>query len=136
VARKRSRPRVVLDAVIRGCLRSIQKGQLDALLVLADYLDETEHSMARRVRSLVTRWQAYVESWVRADFSTRRRVRPRWQRIGQNHAWVRREVLELFGLKVTGLGVLGRHWDHWRELYRANRGLHPVVPEEQGEDNE
>ena len=54
---RRPQIRVGTDPVVAGCLAEIARGKVAAAFVLADYLDETGHGLAKRVRQAVRQAQ-------------------------------------------------------------------------------
>lgn len=70
----------VIDDTIRGCLHRIARRDVSAVGVLADYLEETSHALAGRVRRL---WDWYVvreKYWTDRDpVATSRRRLTAWE---------------------------------------------------------
>lgn len=88
------------DDVITGCLARVRRGEVAAVGVLADYLDETGHPLAKRVRALwakVQRWGEIVAA--RSLESQARRKQTKWERIAGHRRWLRDQIAKLFKRK-------------------------------------
>src|SRR5438270_14099772 len=70
-----------LAAMVRGILAEVRAGNLFAIGVLADYLEDVRHPAAARVRNLYCRWDDRRRYWLAHDFTRSRK-------------WCRRSVLE------------------------------------------
>lgn len=68
-------PTIILDDTIRTCLGRIARCQIVAVGVLADYLEETGHPFAGRVRRMWNRYLRRQAFWYAHDFSRSRSTR-------------------------------------------------------------
>src|SRR5262249_28591584 len=80
------------DAVVTGCLRALRQGDMAALLILADRLEEIERYYARYVRLRVTVWRRRVCRYWHLDYTRSHRRNEdsrRWRDIGHQHDFTR-----------------------------------------------
>lgn len=88
------------DAVIAGCLSRIQRGDVSAVGVLADYLEEHSLPNAKRVRQAWDRVQEWGRIVAERSFEMQaRRKQTKWERIASHRRWLRQQVAKLFGRK-------------------------------------
>ena len=94
---RRRKPLAVRDYVIRGCLALIRRGEMSAVGVLADRMEEEGLPHARTVRRMWNRYQRRFRFWTTADL-TRRRFTAR-EVIAWDRASLRGNIARLFGRK-------------------------------------
>lgn len=91
------------DPTVAGCLAKVQRGDVSAVGVLADYLDEHKLPYAKTVRAY---WEKYVRvcEWTAtADFS--RRKNTKWENIALWRQWLRRRIAVLYKRKWKKMKV-------------------------------
>lgn len=82
---------------VKGCLARLRKGELFAVGVLADKLEEDNLPYAKKIRKIWEKYCADFAYWSTADLSRRRFVR--WQVIGWLNEGLRRKIGRFFGKK-------------------------------------
>ncbi len=88
------------DPTIAGCLARIQRGDVAAAGVLADYLEENTLPHAKRVRSMWNRVQQWYQNVVDRDPAKQsRRKHTKWERIAIHRRWLRNGIANLYGRK-------------------------------------
>jgi hypothetical protein len=112
----RRKPVTAADPTITGCLARLAGGYTDAAGVLTDYLEETAHPLAPRVRKATQSW-SYGLSWWRSADMSRRRVWTRWEAVAAEHRKVRRIIARLFRRSWRSLTL--------RQFYDRNEGDTP-----------
>jgi hypothetical protein len=78
------------------CLEMIRKGDVSAVGVLADYLEEHRLPNAKTVRSLWNRFNRYVTFWSDPNNDVSRRKWTRWEGVARNRRWLRRRIGEVY----------------------------------------
>lgn len=94
---------MVVDDVTAGCLAKISRGDVTAVGVLADHLEENNLVGAKTVRRY---WKKYTEvcEWTAtADFTRRRNTKR--MNVALWRQWVRRRIANLYGRKWKRIPV-------------------------------
>jgi hypothetical protein len=89
--------RGTIDPVIAGCLDKIRRGEMTAVGVLADHLEEQLLPYAKTVRLWWKKCQCDEAYWGDADLTGRRFVR--WQAIAWCRELLRGKIQRLFDRK-------------------------------------
>ncbi len=84
------------DPTVAGCLAKVQRGDVSAVGVLADYLEENALPHAKRVRKLWNQMNEWIAYWLNPETDMSRRKYVRWQRVAFNRRWLRNRIAEVF----------------------------------------
>jgi len=84
--------------VIAGCLAAIQRGDVTAVGVLADLMEENGVPKAKAVRKLWATYTRRAAYFAAHDFSRDRRW-TYWESVAYDRRSLRRKVRDLFGRK-------------------------------------
>lgn len=86
------------DPVIIGCLYKLRRGDVFAVGVLADYLEENKMPWASRVRNM---WQRYCrrEAYFNKHDFSRDRYWTRWESIAVDRMLLCRKIAAIYGRK-------------------------------------
>ncbi len=85
------------DPTIAGCLEKVRRGDVSAVGVLADYLEENGLPHAKMVRGLwnrFSRWGEVVRN--RPDQVQARRKHTKWERLAFHRRWLRERIAGVF----------------------------------------
>lgn len=104
------------DPTVVGCLDKIRRGDISAVGILADYLDEYGLPLAGKVRDLWDRYQRNEAYYLGPNAKIRRQI-SRWEEIALWRQFVRRRVAKMFGRK-------------WKRLKLNKLYSRPVVRDE------
>jgi len=85
----------MLNPVVAGCLDRIRKGEMIAVGVLADCLEEIKHPLAGRVRKSYQRAEAAIR-WTNTTDWKHTRKRSRWENVALWQKWLWNRVRTLF----------------------------------------
>lgn len=86
------------DPTIAGCLARIQRGDVSAAGVLADYLEENNLPNAKKVRALWVKVQGWYQVVVNRDPAKQaRRRHTKWERIAIHRRYLRNEIANVYG---------------------------------------
>ena len=85
------------DPTILGCLEKLRGGEITAVGVLADYLEEHGLPHASRLRKMWKRFQRRLAYFCSADL-TRRKL-TRWEILAHDRSRLRAKVARIFGRK-------------------------------------
>lgn len=87
--------RAKCDATIRGCLDALRKGDIFAVGILADWLEENQLPHATRVRQMWARYERRRQWFATADLT--RRKSTHWEIAGRERNRLRSKVARLYG---------------------------------------
>jgi hypothetical protein len=85
------------DPTIAGCLEKIRRGDVTAVGVLADYLEENRLPKAKSVRNFWVKYGEYIRRVEEMNIDRRRLSK--WEMIAQCRSWLRRRICNLYGRK-------------------------------------
>lgn len=88
---------MTVDPTIAGCLHQIRIGNVTAVGVLADYLEEQKLTGAKSVRKYWTKYTEVCEWHLTADFSRRKNTKS--ESIRKWRRWLRNRIRNLYGRK-------------------------------------
>ena len=105
------------DPVLAGCLFKLRSGDMTALLILADRLEEVGHQQAKAIRKLCKVWHRNARECWHLDYSRSRRW-CMWEAVASWHRYCRRLALQAMGWK-------SERWPDAKlaELYRKNEAM-------------
>ena len=92
------KPIPAADDTVRGCLEKIRRGEVTAVGVLADYMEERQLPGWKRVRAVYARYAGFIAFWQGlSDESMARRKYTRWERVAANRRAMVYRTMRLFG---------------------------------------
>lgn len=93
------------DPVVRGCLAKIKRGDVSAVGVLADYLEESSMPIAKKVRAAWDRANYWIAYWSNPELDMGRRKYTRWEKIAFSRRWLRYRINMLFTMRWKRLPI-------------------------------
>jgi hypothetical protein len=123
VARSRAKKKKVpvTDPIILGCLDRLKTGDVIAVGVLADHLDDVGRPEAKAVREAWDRYARAERVYLKADVKPRRRL-SRWEEIALWRMWLFRRVRTIYGIPMKQMRMPKIHKFYTR----------PIITDEEG----
>lgn len=100
MARHRKKP--ITDPVVLGCIDRLKKGNVNAVGVLADYLEENGLPHAAVIRRLWADYSNMEAHFLRPDTRIRRQL-SRWEEIALWRMWLFRKVRTVYQIPVSSM---------------------------------
>jgi len=88
-----------VDDTMRTLISRIQKCDIAAIGVLADWMEENKRPYASKIRCIWNDLQSSLEYWSIPDRDLTRCELTRWELIAGARRWARRRVAKAFGKK-------------------------------------